>query len=225
MEYLALKEILKTDIRVCNRYQARSQGVYPNAWIRWLLTFIDQDLKQLSEGDWLNLRHEATALAETAGERSAENTEELLKRGHISLDARLGVVPTQEEIMSLQCKTRKAITQLLSEGQTIIDPITLKFYIFRVDKKGACMRSSIEGSPVDKSMYKISYLLGRYGGMIDKCPECRHLFLADRKNQAYCSTKCQSRVTSRRYREKEHKSPSLKKKQKEAKHGKKGSKR
>lgn len=60
-------------------------------------------------------------------------------------------------------------------------------------------------NPTEVLSYLMLDLLKEHAGLVRKCPEfehkgCHRLFLADRKNQDFCSVKCQGRAATRRYR-------------------------
>lgn len=209
-----LEELLEADIRICDRYQARTPKAREKAWLRWLLAFSERTPFHLSQGDWLNLRHEVGALTlavSTKSVKSAEEIEEKIKRLVESKRA-ISILPSEEEVLELQDKIQRALKELLSPlGTTILGPFRVKVWVSRGDRTQiAPVRKSyidqlVEGSVTDRTMHQIAILLGKYGAMVERCPECERLFLADRKNQTYCSAKCQTRVTSRRYRQKQRK--------------------
>ena len=50
--------------------------------------------------------------------------------------------------------------------------------------------------------YRFAHLLVDYSGRIRRCPECQRIYLAIRFDQTYCGPRCQTRVATRKWREK-----------------------
>lgn len=48
--------------------------------------------------------------------------------------------------------------------------------------------------------YYLSSMLAKYALRIAECPECKIIFLSNRKDQRFCTTRCQSRLTMRKIR-------------------------
>ena len=48
--------------------------------------------------------------------------------------------------------------------------------------------------------YNAAQILGAHSGRLRLCGECNDVFLADRRQQVFCSGRCLNRVTQRRWR-------------------------
>jgi hypothetical protein len=208
-------ELLKADLDVGARYHARSSNARLKAWLRWVLDFSEKDLSKLTTADWLNVRYQMGALSITALPHhphlrmdNADDINEWLE------DAKqpggpTGTIPSMEECGEIQKQIRTALDKLLTTGRANLGSIKVNLIIFRNDKlhsptkRHSGLVDFIQGGTVERAIYQISALLKEQGAMIEKCPECERRFLADRTNQKYCSGSCQSKVTSRNYRQKE----------------------
>ena len=89
----------------------------------------------------------------------------------------------------------------LPSSQLITDPKILDAII---PGRGWVEKIS-SGNPAEVLTFLMLDLLKEHAGLIRQCPEfkhegCQRLFLADRKNQDFCSVKCQSRAATRRFR-------------------------
>jgi hypothetical protein len=81
----------------------------------------------------------------------------------------------------------------------IANDLVLSFY--GVQAKGRRLNLFVLGTPVDRLQYETMRLLETVGAeKVLACPECGRLFLKVTKKR-FCSTKCQSRVYMRAYRE------------------------
>jgi len=121
-------------------------------------------------------------------------------------------LPSEEEIKAFQMKIRSVLDSLLSNDRAEFDPIQTRTIIFRNVPMLLHSREIVQeivvdcvatGKFADQALYQVQNLLAEYGALVKKCPECEKLFPRHRKNQVYCSRKCQSVVTSRQYRERQ----------------------
>lgn len=55
-------------------------------------------------------------------------------------------------------------------------------------------------TPVTVFEYYLVDMLTTFAPLISRCPECKTIFLASRSNQQFCSTRCLSRLSMRKYR-------------------------
>ncbi len=81
---------------------------------------------------------------------------------------------------------------------TMSGDLVLTFWAFR---DGKTLRVEVGGSPLDLLLYQIIRVLEAVGaGNLLACPECGRVFVKVTK-KVFCSTRCQSRVYMRGYRE------------------------
>lgn len=186
--------------------------------MKWALRIAQCDLGNLSAGDLGNLQYEIALVAvfganpkqmlsgekhilpffDWSGHPSQQEPDAMpptaSQKGYYN-DGRL---PSVDTISAIQTSTQKHLKNFLEDGTT-----TLTLSITR----GVSVHSQVDeplmmsfGQPIDCFSYVFLELLGMHGHRVRRCPECIIIFLADRRNQAYCSVRCQSRVATRRYR-------------------------
>lgn len=175
--------------------------------LQWLLNLADKDLSAISSGDWTNLEYELIAfhqvLPVARGDRKVDYT------------AR---IPTKKDVELFHSSIKKELNRLIEESTAVFDtgPIVLHINPWMGVKisesdDGKLNKEIIQEhapwvvSPVAEtrwgaSQYILSDLISRYAYIIRRCPECSKLFLADRKNQSYCSLKHQNYAAGRKYR-------------------------
>jgi hypothetical protein len=195
-------------------------GETPSSFMRWVLKFIQQDLSSFSIGDWLNLGHEVL-LFSLLGKPVAEDPSKIIPRLGISIPE----MPTHETIVDLQLKTRSHIENILSKEETTFTesgPVTQKIIILRkagpvgarvakaVGRKpltrDCAYRIPLDRLPWEAFKHALADLLLETGFNLRQCPECRTIFLTDRRNKQFCTPRCVSRGTTRRYLDKQRKS-------------------
>lgn len=191
-------------------------GKKPEARLQWTIDFAARDLSALTEGDWENLRRDLTAFALTPQihdvtryARSSLVRREIARLGLHDWQGAYAEMPTREEVQQTQGEYRRVLQELLSSGLVELGPFETVLGISRDDihSKDLPRRSQfvewILHEKVPWGLLTFARLLGAFGFRLEHCPEptCGRLFVVRRINQHFCSTRCQSRTTTRAYRE------------------------
>jgi CGNR zinc finger protein len=182
-------------------------GVTPAQRLQWALDFAKEDLNALSTGDWHNRRRELVAFDGWVIPHEQVKSRRLLKGLPVGIPqppAELSgqvPLPTPEEVRNIQVDVRRVVETLLTTGEVSMSRIQASFVILRDPKGrwGYCGRMPIPGT---WGALTFAELLGGFAPLVRECPEpgCKRWFVASRANKWYCSTKCQSRATTRAYR-------------------------
>ena len=116
------------------------------------------------------------------------------------------------DVQYLQARALELLTMLAEPRTTTTrDKVPFRFAIagdlllsfYGVQESGVPLRLYVMGSPLDRMLYKTMRLFESIGAeRLLVCPECRRLFLKVTQKR-FCSTKCQSRVYMRAYRERD----------------------
>ena len=165
-------------------------GPTPVHEVRWLLGLSGLDLRRSSAGDLLNLLYEFLAFCQPLGPRRVKpGVVQLfgLPRGGLNkkslVDFREDVNGIFEKILRgdyLQFDPPKVTIALLPPGPRDQHPEwTVDF---------------LSDDPQGVALYRLLQIVQPYAHLVRKCPTCRKRFLADRINQEYCSTRCQTRM-------------------------------
>lgn len=183
-------------------------GVRPESIVQWALGLLNQWPD--SDSARLTLRQEIGALGCMSFcfpvELWADYVQKKLTTPEeVRAIYRLPVQKEADRFLSLLCD---CVGQLLSGAIAQVGPLSVSVYITRRDRKAGSMghKKKLDPRPcllTDQAIYKVLQSLEVCGGLVNRCPECTALFLAERKNKTYCSIKCQNVVTSRRCREKQ----------------------
>ena len=186
--------------------------------MRWLLRFERCDLSTLSSGDWSNLQYELIAFRQDGVSLIDNALAHMMDPPLDSVHEDLMKHMSQPQIVSFQ----KMVTQTLEAIKTK-QPTQLKFPSFERCLYFNPVRRSIAMSgkvvarppqwvlrstmhdPMEALTYWFLELMKDHANAIRQCPEsgqpvCQGLFLAERKNQSFCSVNCQSRAATRRFR-------------------------
>lgn len=193
-------------------------GKTPEQVMRWVLRFVQMDLSGLSEGQWSDLGAEAHVFTKKGpplrigrvtsyvaavfdwGGGSPEK--DLPKKGKTVLTIR----PSREQITELQHLTRGIFESLAAKEPILFELGPLSLYVNPVSYsvKHGGLTIKVHG-PFDAFGLHVAFLLAQHPGRLRRCAECQTLFLAERSNQQFCITRCLTRVTQRRWRERHRK--------------------
>jgi len=202
--------------RAYQRMRGRPDYPPQDELMRRVLAFIKLDLKTLSAGDWLNWQHELVALA-LLGDPVTEDPNEIIPK----LIPNIPPLPTLNEGEEIKQLSQNHIDEIISTNSTTFKPkqVDLTVTILRgpIIKKllTHAGRQCEHGKgylayeirrPEDAFQFVLANLLKLTGARLRQCIECKTTFLGDRLDQLYCGKLCQSRATTRRWREKNTKS-------------------
>lgn len=125
-------------------------------------------------------------------------------------------LPEKNTVQELQRITLKHIEGLIIKGAAAFPLPQITIHILNIDRLGKTeiqlrdgtfkpveigwMKYVSASSPRESFIYYLATMLSKYAPRLRRCPGCQTVFLADRKNQEYCSTKCQSRTFMRKLR-------------------------
>jgi hypothetical protein len=184
--------------------------------LRWALSFAQRELDGLTPSEWTDLRWEMFAFAQfriasDAVERP-EAQDALREAGqgrrHLPMDVRL---PTDRRLREAQTEYRRIVAELLRHGHVVVGPLEVRYWIVRgytVQRDiahPATAELSVETKGGVEGVESLAHLLGAYAHLVQVCPEpkCQRWFVAGRTNQQFCSTRCQSRHTTRAKRDRD----------------------
>jgi len=171
-------------------------GPTPAHAVRWLLKFIQENIDELSSGDLTNRAFEIASFAYWGtGDKgpSLASIKQWKWAGSKYL-----TYPEGDEIKTLQRSLRNHIERLLRSGHTAFEIQKLKLDI-GADHDTPYFSLSTESA----FEYRIAVSLGEQAHRIRRCGSCQTIFLAVRRKQQWCSTRCQSRMGTKRFREKQ----------------------
>ena len=191
---------------------AERLGRNPDECMRWVLKFAQADLPKYSEGQWADL---ATEVAIFIGRGPLVSVGRNITHLGAAFDwsgpppksARLkeewvtyAPHPSRQQVLALQKHTKEALDIFAQrkELKFVLGPLHMTLEPWRVSRGGLSLKSH---TPVDAFKFHLALLFSHYYGRVRSCGECSTLFLADRRNQLYCATRCLTRVTQRRWRE------------------------
>ncbi len=186
--------------------------------MRWLLRFERCDLSTLSSGDWLNLQYELIAFREN-GTSMIDNALAHMLDPPLSYDFEDITSPiTHPQIVAFQKMVKQTLEAIKTKRSTLLKfPSFERCLHFQRHHRSIAMSGKVVARPprwvlrstMHEPMEALNYwffeLLKDHANAIRQCPEsgqpvCQGLFLAERKNQSFCSVSCQSRAATRRYR-------------------------
>jgi hypothetical protein len=177
-------------------------GRSPQGQLGWALRLAQRQPESMTPGDWDNMRHEITAFLALHGYSSQSPV------GH-----RLGL-PPEEVAHEIRKQLHEILAAVIQRGP---DPI----HLGRIQTMlGLCWRDDVQrftrwtastGYP-SLIASALQPLLEQHGHLVRACgapsprggadETCGLWFVAARVQQRFCSPRCQSRATTRAYREK-----------------------
>lgn len=181
-------------------------GITPERIVRWALGWLNN--KPASDDMWLALRTEIGALGSMNLVVPAENWSEFIQSKITKSEEPQfrTCLPSQKEATRFLSVLADCVEQLAQGSGALVGPLSVSVSVTRRGQgRAATGQRGLMPRPVklaDEAIYKVLRSLDYCGGLVACCPECNALFLADRTNQKYCNTRCQSVVTSRKFRQK-----------------------
>lgn len=171
-------------------------GDTPIARFQWVLRFAQSDLNSFSIGDWINFHAELSAFQLN----SAEQALNILDKKHRTISYTNKTSPIETEIIEFQKWIKICINGILKK-----EAIRILLPTFAITLSPPPLENMTEPwirREASKDLWAIAkhavmILFGEFAHKLRCCPGCSILFLADRKNQNYCSRNCQSRVKMR----------------------------
>ena len=193
----------------------------PGASMGWLMRFSQMNLSELSAGQWTDLCYEINVFGDSLlpgpkgfpiqlsyglsyrdWEGNFRCAEEDIPRlmAMASKDQRLPFpLPPRAKVEKLQKEVYHRLDTFLREDRCRFPLPTIDINLIRFPDLDQVLTLLIVDRPQKLFTYNISLLLCSHALRIRRCPECIRIFLADRKNQVYCSVRCQTRVATRKY--------------------------
>jgi hypothetical protein len=109
-------------------------------------------------------------------------------------------LPDRNTITTLQDHVRQHLQQLIDDGSTIFKiPPALLGIATNTDSDDASIMEYAD-SPQAIFEGNLALILSKTAVRLRSCRECHFTFYADRRGKQYCSSRCQSRAGTRRYR-------------------------
>jgi hypothetical protein len=218
---LYFNEVVKAAKRVIQ--YAPNTAPATEAVMQWILRRLaDQDLDELSEGQWSDLRYEVDWFtrcftSEAAGQRQvpmraeawpgSPDPEELGEQPSVKAFEILRRLPSKQVVRQLQQDVQDAIDSLLRGEAAEFDlppgardcvRVLIRDILGKTSKWAYRFIEVRDLVPAFRDA--LSNVLAVQAARLAKCPGCRKRFLADRKNQDYCDALCRNRTYMRQQR-------------------------
>lgn len=193
----------------------------PGAAMGWLTWFSQVKLSELSTGQGTDLGYEINLFGDSfltgpdrfpilpsyglsvldweGNLRCAEEEIPLMMK-KLSRNERFPIpLPSHAKVEGLQKKAYRLLNTFLRNDMCRMPLPKIEINIKRFPDTDQLETQLIVNRPLELFTYNISLLVCTHALRIRRCPECIRIFLADRKNQLYCSVRCQTRVATRKY--------------------------
>ncbi len=196
-------------------------GDNPIKAMEWALRFGQEDLSALSEENLRDLRYEIAIFAQVGpqgmerplpqGTTTQDWSWRLREKGEVApwepaeKEIELRRLPPLEALKELHDGIVQHVDELIRTGRTEFPRTSGKLVIQYSDDHDCAVNyfhplMSKEDTRENAFWSFFAHLLTSRAHRIRRCTECRRVFLAGRRNQHYCTVRCQSRVASRKYR-------------------------
>lgn len=179
--------------------------------MNWFLRFLQMELTTLSSGDLINLQYEVRyvsrfgwfpdsvgplkgALVLRSASRQDENEE----------------LASQQFLAGWQKDNLRAIDHILAKEKAKasrsvfinapLPAMSTRLVSFETETGVRWVQYLEATDPSGPLQLVIFSLYAQFAGRVRRCPECMRIFLADRCNKGYCTTACQNRAGTKRYR-------------------------
>lgn len=162
--------------------------------MEWLLDFAQCEIEALSIGDFSNRSYELASFTSSRG---------YLGNHYIISEQRWAwivdqgfTLPSRSQAIEAQKMINTHLIHLLLSRYT---RITIEK--FKLEVEVTQDRVYLTPSTEYALQYHLATLLGLYGHRIGRCRACERIFLAGRSDKTFCSTRCQSRIATQRFRQ------------------------
>ncbi len=179
----------------------------PDGMVGWVIRFLQTDLEGLTPSEWTVLAFEVASFVDDLTDQygGIVATEsgwavQAVPEGskHERLPSRQEAITIQHTLLTqLQAYWEKAYTAFTFPQLTLIVTMPGAFD----DKRGTVVVAAKQ--KIKEFEYRFAHLLAESGQYIRRCPECATIYLAIRCDQLYCHPRCQTRVASRKWRDKQ----------------------
>jgi hypothetical protein len=176
-----------------------------NGSIGWLIDFLQRDLDTLTPSEWMVVAYEVASFGEEASPHTYSMPTASLSGWSVQAIPHETVhytLPSRKDAIGLQRTIRHHLEQLWEHG---VAPVTFSDLTLIITGPGALTARHgsllVATKPKTREFeYRVAVLLAQYAGRIRRCKECHRIFLAIRCDQLFCTTRCQMRVASRKWR-------------------------
>ena len=179
-------------------------GTQTNLVMKWLLRFAQCDVRALSIGDSSNLSFELAcfAMIGAPGIKLPFPHQIDLKDEWSNKVTPTLTLPRREEALRLQDMIKGHINKLLSTGHTefTTPALTRSIGKYAGSDRGYSFYSLSAKDAHHAFEYHFGSLLASHAQRIRRCDACGQIYLGVRKAQQFCSTRCQNRVATQRFR-------------------------
>ena len=182
---------------------SRRIGRTPKAWMNWILKFARTELHGLSTGGWMDLGYEIALFTLVGPPEAMQVGRSIASRAHereTEGSPWLCRLPEPKEVAALQALADHHVEALITTRTTDFPPFQARM---RVENDPRHDLGSLIVSPKttrQSFLYGLARLLAIHAARLRRCPSCAMRFLANRRDQQYCSIRCLSRITMRRHR-------------------------
>ena len=174
-------------------------GKTPRQWLEWVLRMAHENPRTMMPGDWSNARQELAVFV-------AFHLD-----GWIDYDESIKV-PSEAETRTILPAFREAIEKVIRREPVPLGGFTSKAELHWVPRSQRYFqREQTEAEWLPRAMRAMGLLIVDYGHLVRACPAlvprgkegdtCNRWFVATRSRQEYCSTRCQTRASTKAYRE------------------------
>lgn len=191
-------------------------GNTPVKVMEWILRFDQENLGTISEGDWTNRRYELAEFTQygALGRKSFEKEKVISIPSWSSMAPKSEIPENPNEIQlwyvqqlpgkraakELQKITHECLKEHLENGTTSFPLSGATIHTGYDKERDLGFKFILSNNPKTMFGYYLSSFIAQHSGRIRRCAGCPIIFLADRKNQIYHSSQCQSRINMRRKR-------------------------
>ena len=163
--------------------------------VGWVLRFAQKDLRNMTAGDWYNLRLDLAAFILPFQKTKEDVT-----------------LPSRHEVRQIHQRFRAVLSELIRVGRVKIGGYrSIELVREQTGATTMLVHASSSASPTQPYILYLSILLFERQHLVKACPapaprgargeSCGQWFLARRPNQVYCSRRCQTRASTRAFRQ------------------------
>lgn len=169
--------------------------------MQWMLDFAQEDIESMSLSRWDDLAYEIESLVIHGITPQIERVNLYETKGWAVHVLDFVTVPTRKEALALQETIVGHLNALIEQGSTQIEMPPMTLGISTCPNCPNVQKPVLSAKSVHEVFrYYFARLLSLHSSLLRKCGDCSRFFLAIRRNQKYCSDRCQSRVSTAKYR-------------------------
>ena len=203
----ALEKVLREVLHELERAEVRittdkGKGNRNSDLMQWFIRLSELNPHDLSIGDWSNLKYELLFICFRHSFRFPERRRaDIFLNRYFANRNPLEIPKISKGDVQNLCKKIQGYLLAYRKKEILEAKLpALQVFFYPTSPHGTPWAKGFHSDDLTGAFNLVFFeTLDNVGHLLGTCSECGRLFIADRRNQRYCTLRCQTRVASRKY--------------------------